>query len=140
MQKIVIALSLTALLLLATACGSGAGQNTGQVIKSAPAGNNLAVELSNEDGVLRHGDEEFYLTFKNAAGNPIDVGAVALTFHMPAMGTMPVMKNPATFTTTSAPGVYQGRANIEMAGEWQAQITYEGPAGQGRTSFPVTAQ
>ena len=37
---------------------------------------------------LKHGEEEFYLTFKDSSGKPVDVGAVALTFHMPAMGTM----------------------------------------------------
>lgn len=140
MQKIIFAFSFAMLLLLAAACGSNTGGDTGRVIKSHTVNNNLSVTLSNEDGVLRNGDEEFFLAFKDASGNPVDVGAVALTFHMPAMGTMAVMNNPATFTTTNTPGVYRGRANIEMAGEWQAQVSYEGRAGQGRTSFPVTAQ
>ena len=140
MQKLTIAINFVALLLLASACGSNTGTDTGKVIKSQPVGNNLTVTLSNEDGQLKHGEEEFYLIFKDASGNPIDVGAVALNFYMPAMGTMPVMNDPATFTTTDTPGVYKGKANIEMAGEWQAQVSYEGPAGRGKTSFPVTAQ
>lgn len=147
MQKLLLAFSLPALLLLAAACGPGPGGaptggavNTGKVIKSAPAGNNLTVELSNEDGALKHGEEEFYVTFKDAAGKPVEVGAVALNFHMPAMGPMAVMNDPVTFTTTATPGVYRGKATIEVAGEWQAQLTYEGPAGKGKTSFPVTAQ
>lgn len=140
MHKLVISLSLAAFLLFTAACGSNSGGDTGKVIKSQPAGNNLTVTLSNEDGVLKHGDEEFYLTFKDASGKPVDVGAAALTFHMPAMGTMAVMNNPATLTTTDMQGVYRGKANIEMAGEWQAQITYDGPVGQGKTTFPVTAQ
>ncbi len=140
MKKTVLALSLSALLLLlAAACGSKSN-DAGKVIKSAPVGNNLTVELSNEDGVLRHGDEEFTLAFKDSSGKYVDVGSVALTFHMPAMGTMAVMNDAATFTTTGTPGVYRGKANIEMSGEWQAQIAYEGPAGQGKTSFPVSAQ
>jgi hypothetical protein len=140
MQKIMIAFSLIALLLLAAACGSNAGTDTGKVIKSAPVGNNLTVTLSNKDGQLKQGDEEFMLAFTDASGKPVDVGSVGLTFHMPAMGTMPVMNDPAAFTTTDTPGIYRGKAKIEMAGEWQAQITYEGPAGKGKTSFPVTAQ
>jgi hypothetical protein len=145
MHKYLIAIGLAALLTLAAACGpggttTGGGVSTGKVIKSAPVGNNLTAELSNEDGALKHGDEEFYLTFKDASGKPVDVGAVALNFHMPGMGTMPVMNDATTFTTTATPGVYRGKAKIEMAGEWQAQLTYEGPAGKGKTSFPVTAQ
>ncbi len=140
MHRFILALSITALLLAAAACGSQSGTNTGKVIKSAPAGNNLTVELSNEDGALKHGDEEFFVTFKDSSGKPVDVGAVSLNFHMPAMGAMAAMNNSATFTTTATPGVYRGKAKIEMAGSWQAQITYEGPAGKGQASIPVTAQ
>ena len=139
MKRSLLVLSLSALLLLIAACGSK-GVSTGKVIKSASVGNNLTVELSNEDGVLKHGDHEFTLAFKDASGKYVDVGSVALTFHMPAMGSMAVMNDQATFTTTDTPGVYRGKANIEMAGEWQAQLAYEGPAGKGKTSFPVAAQ
>jgi hypothetical protein len=140
MQKLAIILSLMALAFSA-ACGSaGSGSNPGKVIKSAPAGNNLTVEISNEDGVLKHGDAEFFVTFKDSSGKPVDVGAVALNFFMPAMGSMTAMNNAATFTTTGTPGVYRGKAKIEMAGEWQAQITYEGPAGKGQANVPMTAQ
>lgn len=138
MSKAIIAFSLFALLLLAAACGSK-NVDTGKLIKSAPIGN-LTVEISSATGQLKHSGDEFFVTFKDASGKPVDVGSVALVFHMPAMGTMQVMNDQTTFTTTNTPGVYRGKANIEMAGEWQAQITYEGPAGRGQTSFPVTAQ
>jgi YtkA-like len=147
MRKILAVSLLSALALLAAACGSGPGGastggtvSTGKVIKSAPVGNNLTAELANEVGALKHGEAEFYLTFKDASGKPVEVGAVALNFYMPGMGAMPVMNDPTTFTTTSTPGVYHGKAKIEMAGEWQAQISYEGPKGTGKTSFPVSAQ
>jgi hypothetical protein len=130
---------LISLSVIVVACSSGE-DTAGQVIKSASAGNNLNVSLSSADGVLRQGRTEFTLSFTDASGNPVDVGAVALNFHMPQMGTMPAMNNVATFTTTETPGIYRGRANIEMAGEWQAQITYEGPAGKGQASFQVITQ
>jgi hypothetical protein len=139
MVKLAIALSLVALLILAVACGSKT-TDTGKVIKSAAAGNNLTVSLATGDGVLKHGNTEFTLSFKDSSGKAVDVGAVALTFHMPQMGTMQAMNDAATFTTTHTAGVYRGKANIEIAGEWQAQITYDGPAGRGQASFPVTAQ
>lgn len=140
MHKLAIIFTLALLTLLAAACGSHSGSDTGKVIKSAPIGNNLTVTLSNKNGALKYGDEEFMLSFTDASGKPVEVGAVALNFYMPAMGTMPVMNDRATFTTTNTPGVYHGKARIEMAGEWQAQISYEGPAGRGQTSFPVTVQ
>ena len=144
MKKLLVVSSLTLSLLAVSflaACGSKGGDApTGKAIKSAPAGNNLTATLSNEDGQLKHGDEEFTLSFTDATGKPVDVGAVSLTFHMPAMGTMAVMNDPATFTTTDTPGLYRGKAKIEMAGEWQAQITYEGGAGKGKVTIPVVAQ
>jgi YtkA-like len=137
-RRLTSILALISLLTFAIACGPR-GDGSTREIKSAPVGN-LTVTLANSDGVLRHGAQEFTLTFKDAAGKPVAIGAAALTFHMPGMGTMAAMNNAATLTTTPTPGVYHGKANIEMAGEWQAQVAYEGPAGRGQGSFPVTAQ
>lgn len=139
MKKLVFVLSLIALALIIAACGSKT-TDTGKVIKSAPAGNDLTVALSSGDGVLKHGNTEFTLTFTDSSGKPVDVGAVALNFHMPQMGSMAAMNNAAKLTTTDTPGVYHGNANVEMAGEWQAQITYDGPKGRGQASFSVTTQ
>ena len=139
MKKLMIAFGLLVLSVFALACGSKDAAG-GKVIKSAAAGNNLTVSLATSDGVLKKGKTEFTLTFTDSSGKPVDVGAVALTFHMPQMGTMAEMNDAATFTTTDTPGVYGGRADIEVGGEWQTRITYDGPAGRGQFSFPVTAQ
>jgi hypothetical protein len=140
MSKSILALSVLALLLFVAACGSkSAPVDTGKVIKSAPIGN-LIITLSSPSGQIKHGGDEFFVTFKDSSGKPVDVGAAALTFHMPQMASMPAMNDPATLTTTDTPGVYRAKANIEVAGEWQAQVSYEGSAGKGQTSFSVTAQ
>ena len=126
---------------LALACSSGgSGADSGKTIKSGTAGNNLTATIANSDGVLRKGKQTFTLTFSDASGKPVEVGSAAVNFHMPAMGTMAVMNNAAALSTTNTPGVYTGNVNLEMAGEWQAQITYEGPAGKGRANLPITAQ
>ncbi|MGI9067984.1 MAG: FixH family protein [Pyrinomonadaceae bacterium] len=139
MKKFAIKLSLIGLMILGAGCGSKT-TDTGNVIKSAAAGNNLTVALATDDGVLKKGKTEFTLTFTDSSGKPVDVGAVALTFHMPQMGTMAEMNDAATFTTTETPGIYRGKADIEVGGEWQTRITYDGQAGRGQFSFPVTAQ
>jgi nitrogen fixation protein FixH len=142
MKKLAISLAAIGLAVLLGACSSSQqqGGSSAKVIKSAPAGNGLAVSVATSDGVLKHGNSEFTVTFSDASGKPVDVGAVALTFHMPQMGTMAEMNEQATFTTTATPGVYNGKAQIEVAGEWQTRITYEGPAGRGQATFPITAQ
>ena len=139
MKKLVFVLSLIALALIIAGCGSNT-TDAGKVIKTVPAGNNLTVALATSDGVLKHGNSEFTLTFSDSAGKPVDVGAAALTFHMPQMGTMAEMNDTAAFTTTETPGVYRGKAHIEVAGEWQVRITYDGSKGRGQATFPITAQ
>ena len=140
MKKLAITLVFAALPPLTAACTSTNVGDSGKVIKSAPVGNNLTVTLSSADGVLRSGDNEFFVSFKDASGKTVDVGAVGLNFYMPPMGTMPVMNNAATFVSTGSPGVYEGEVKLESAGDWQAQISYEGAAGKGKISFTVTAQ
>jgi hypothetical protein len=134
--RLLFTLALVGLLAFA-ACGPRGGAT--KEIRSGKVGS-LTVSLANADGVLRHGDQELTLTFKDAAGKPVDVGAAALSFHMPAMSAMAAMNDTAALTTTDTPGVYHAKVKLQMAGEWQAQVSYEGPAGTGQGSFPITAQ
>ena len=137
---------ITALLLLiisfAAACATGTGTSTdgGKPIKQGSAGNNLTATLSTADGTLKKGKQTVTLKFTDASGKTVDVGAASLNFHMPEMGTMPAMNNAATLTTTATPGVYSGNVDIEMAGDWEAQITYQGPAGTGKVNLPLSAK
>jgi hypothetical protein len=134
---IVIALVLSAALI---ACGPKANQtvSTGKAIKSVPVGN-LTATLSSDSGALNHGDQEVMLSFTDAAGKSVDVGAASLNFHMPQMGTMQEMNDATSLTTTTTPGIYRGKVNIEVPGEWQAQVAYEGPVGKGKATFSVNA-
>ena len=140
---IAIPLLLAVAVLIASACGSkpgnDAGVQTGKVIKALPVGT-LTATLSNESGALKHGNQELMLSFTDASGKPVDVGAVSLSFHMPQMGSMAAMTDSVTFTTTTTPGAYRGKVDIVVSGEWQGQLAYEGPAGKGKTTFSVTAQ
>lgn len=142
-SSILIAVVLAVVAVIAAACGSKTGTDgsvpAGKVIKTVPV-EKLTTTLSNDSGVLKRGSQELTLSFTDAAGKPVDVGAVSLNFHMPQMGSMSAMNDSVTFTTTNTPGVYRGKVNIESGGEWQAQLAYEGPAGKGKTTFSVTAQ
>jgi YtkA-like len=136
---IVITIALGVVLVIGASCGTKTGSNSGKVIKTMPV-ENLTATLSNSTGQLKQGDQEVMLAFTDSSGKPVDVGAVSLNFHMPAMGGMAAMNDAATFTTIGTPGSYRGKVNIGMAGEWQGQLAYEGPAGNGKTTFSVTAQ
>ena len=41
---------------------------------------------------------------------------------------------------TNTPGRYGAKIKIDMSGDWNAKISYEGPHGQGQQSFPITAK
>ncbi|MGD9631057.1 MAG: FixH family protein [Pyrinomonadaceae bacterium] len=144
MKKTMFVLLLLAVAAFAAACGGadtgGGSAAVGKEIKSGTAGNNLTATLSSADGVLRKGKQTVTLKFADQSGKPVDVGAASLNFHMPAMGTMATMNNAATLTTTATPGIYSGSVDLEMSGGWQAQISYQGPAGSGKANLPVTVQ
>ncbi|MEK6333909.1 MAG: FixH family protein [Acidobacteriota bacterium] len=128
---------------IASACGSKTGTDgsapTGKIIKTVPV-DKLTATLSNDTGQLKKGNQELTLSFTDGSGKGVDVGAVSLNFHMPQMGSMAAMNDSVTFTTTNTPGVYRGKVDIEVGGEWQGQLAYEGPAGKGKTTFSITAQ
>jgi hypothetical protein len=139
---VVITIVLSVVFVIAAACGSKTGSNpstTGKVIKTVPVGN-LTATLSNDSGVLKRGNQELTISFADGSGKLVDVGAISLNFHMDQMGTMSAMNDSATFTTTGTPGVVRSKVNIEVGGEWQAQLAYEGPAGKGKTTFSVPVQ
>ena len=146
MKRIILFIAtITTFALVAFAVGCGSAGNTAspaaasKAIASGPAGNNLTATLSNADGSLKKGSQEVTLTFTDASGKPVDVGSAALNCHMAAMGSMSAMNNAATLTTTGTPGAYKCKVELDMAGEWQAQITYEGVAGKGSFTLPITA-
>jgi len=139
-KTFVIALLSVAALVVVAACTKSTDKaTTGKPIASTTV-NNLTATLSNSTGQLKQGEQDVTLAFTDSSSKPVDVGAVSLNFHMPAMGGMAVMNDAVTLTTTSTPGVYNGKVNVSMAGEWQAQLAYEGPVGTGKATFSVTAR
>ena len=54
------------------------------------------------------------------------------------MGSMAEMNDAASLSTTSTAGQFKGKVKVEMAGDWIAQISYEGQE-TGKTTMKVTA-
>lgn len=136
---IVSSILAVAIALAAAACSKSNSADGGKVIKSAKS-SDMTATLSNSTGELKSGDNELMLTFTDAEGKSVDVGAASLNFHMAAMGAMAEMNNKATLTTTETPGKYRAQVNIEMKGTWEAQVRYQGTHGTGQTSMTVQAK
>ncbi len=136
-------LTIGAIVVIATtlaACGRSAGTSGNEkAIKSTQSGN-LTITLASSDGQLKSGENDLLLSFTDASGNHVDVGAASLKFHMPAMGSMADMNDAASLTTTNTPGKYRAKVDIEVDGTWEAMINYQGPQGSGQVSLTVQAK
>ena len=139
-KKIVFVSILTfAAAIFLTACSKGSSADAGKVIKSAKV-NDLTVTLSNAAGELKSGENELFITFTDASGKLVDVGAASLNVHMAGMGSMPEMNDKGTLTTTDTPGRYHAKVDIEMASTWEAQIRYQGAHGSGQVVMNVNVK
>ena len=131
-----ISLSLVA---LAAACSGSATGSDMKEITTKKVNDKLTITLSSIDGRMKSGQQEIMIAFTDGTGKPVDINAARLNFSMPAMGSMAEMNNAAELTTTETPGQFKGKVNVEMAGDWTAQISYEG-AESGKTTISTKAQ
>lgn len=131
-----ILLSLTA---IAAACSGAATGSDMKEIATKKISDKLSVSLLSANGKLKNGQQEIMLAFTDGAGKPVDINAATLNFNMPAMGSMAEMNNAAELTTTGTPGQFKGKLNVEMAGDWTAQVSYDG-AEKGSTTISTKAE
>ncbi len=136
-MKNLLILSIVIFVAFAAACGGGGSSMATVAEKKVSDG--LTVKISSADGKLKNGAQDIMLSFTDGENKPVEITAATLSFKMPAMGSMMEMNNAANLTTTSTPGEFSGKVDLEMAGDWQAQISYEGKE-TGKTMIPVTAQ
>ncbi len=122
-----------------TACKGSVGSSGEQTIQSTKSGE-MTVTLASAGGQLKNGENELMVSFTNAAGQPVDVGAASLNFHMAAMGSMAEMNDRATLTTTETLCKYRAKVNVEMRGTWEAQIAWQGAHGTGKATMNVQAK
>ena len=137
-RTIITSVLIFAIGIIAAACG-GSGASSGmKKVADQKVGDNLTVTLSTQGGKLKQGDQDLMLSFTDGSGKPVEVSAASMNFNMPAMGSMAEMNDAVSLSTTSTPGEFSGKVNLQMAGEWIAQISYEG-AETGKTTMKVTA-
>ena len=135
--KTIIGTTIFFAIIALAACGNSSSDMN--EIATKQVNENLRVTLSGADSKLKYGEQTIILTFTDGAGNPVDINAATLNFNMAAMGSMAEMNDAASLTTTGTTGQFKGNLKIQMAGDWTAQITYEG-AQTGKTTIPVKAQ
>lgn len=125
---------------LAVACSGKTNEfGSEKVIKSGNAGG-MTIRISSASGELRKGPNDLTITFVDEAGQPAEVTAASLNFNMPAMGSMAEMNDKASLTTTTTPGKYNARVEIQVPGTWEAQVKFQTSKTSGETSMTVQAK
>jgi Cu(I)/Ag(I) efflux system membrane protein CusA/SilA len=100
--------------------------------------NDLTVNLVNSDGGLRKGENDVLIEFSDRNGQLVDVGTMNFKIDMNMPGMQ--MHGGATVERTRNAGQYRAKLKIDMPGDWNAKISYDGPKGKGQTSFSLTAR
>jgi hypothetical protein len=100
--------------------------------------NDLTVKLMAPAGQLQKGDNNALIEFRDSDGQLVDVGDVNFTIDMNMPGMVARGGGPAQKTGTA--GQYRAKVKADMAGDWNARISYDGPRGKGQTSFSVNVK
>jgi Cu(I)/Ag(I) efflux system membrane protein CusA/SilA len=100
--------------------------------------NDLTANFIAREGQLRHGNNEVLIEFRNRNGQLVDVGNVKFDLNMNMPGMQ--MHSGGSIERTNTPGRYRAKIKIDMSGDWNAQISFDGPRGQGQQSFSLTVK
>ena len=90
------------------------------------------------EGALHQGNNEVMIEFRDRNGQLVDVGNVKFDLNMNMPGMQ--MHSGGTIERTNTPGRYRANIKIDMAGDWNAKISFDGPHGKGQQSFSLTAK
>jgi hypothetical protein len=100
--------------------------------------NDLTVKLMAPAGQLQKGDNSVLIEFRDSHGPLVDVGDVNFTIDMNMPGMAMHGGGPAQRTRTT--GQYSAKVKADMAGDWNARVSYQGPKGNGQATFPVNVK
>jgi hypothetical protein len=98
----------------------------------------LTANFIAREGALRQGDNEVLIEFRDGNGQLVDVGNVKFDLNMNMPGMQ--MSSGGTIERTSTPGRYRAKIKIDMSGDWNGKISYEGPRGKGEKSFSMSVK
>jgi hypothetical protein len=100
--------------------------------------NDLTVKLMAPTGQLQKGDNKVLIEFRDSVGQLVDVGDVNFTIDMNMPGVVMHGGGPAQRTGTT--GQYRAEVRADMVGDWSARVSYQGPKGNGQTTFPLNVK
>ncbi|MEO8071210.1 MAG: efflux RND transporter permease subunit, partial [Acidobacteriota bacterium] len=118
--------------------GTGRDRPAGEVVQTVRAGD-LDIVLLSASGALRQGRQAFNVEFRRAGTDtPVDVGTVRASANMVMPGM--VMSSGLQLLPGAVPGRFAATAEFGMAGSWQMEMAWDGPAGRGTVGFKGSVQ
>jgi len=87
---------------------------------------------------LRTGPSEVLIEFRDANNEIVDVGEVKFEANMYMPGMQ--MHEGATVQRTKVAGQYRAKIKPDMAGDWMAKLSFNGPHGSGQTTFNLNVK
>jgi len=123
-----------------------AGKFAWQKIRlAAPSGKPFITETVSDltvnflgSGGMRKGDNDIMIEFRDRNGQLVDVGNVKFDMEMNMPGMQ--MHSGEAIERTGAGGRYRAKIKIDMSGDWNTKISFDGPHGQGHQSFSLTVK
>ena len=132
-MKTLYAILLTFILVVAGCSGDKVNLSSLRPAATRTVGK-LTIALLNKSGELMQGQNEFVVQFKDEQDQPADVGDVQIGSSM-SMPSMAPMSGDSELTPTGQTGVYKVTSNFAMSGAWHFTLSWNGPYGQGHTTF-----
>jgi hypothetical protein len=132
-MKTLYVILLTFILAVAGCGGGKVNLSTLKPIATQTVGK-LTIVLLNKSGELMQGQNEFVVQFKDDQGQAADAGDVQIgsSMSMPGMGPM---SGNSELTPTGQTGIYKVTSNFATSGAWHFTLSWNGPHGQGHTTF-----
>ena len=133
--------TLIAVAIVTIGCGTKATETAATPAKeiASQKSGDLVVALQSESGDLVQGQNKFVVAFRNASGQPVDAGKVSLSSSMAMPGMAPMVAS-LELEPAGRPGTYVLSGNFAMSGAWTFEVRWDGPAGQGSTSFSTNVR
>jgi hypothetical protein len=100
--------------------------------------NDLTVKLMAPAGQLQKGDNNVLIEFRDSHGQLVDVGDVNFTIDMNMPGV--VMHGGGLAQKTGTAGQYRAEVRADMAGDWSASVSYQGPEENEQATFPINVK
>ena len=145
-SSVAMGVAVVAAMGISAGCGNGSEQRAPESAPaaSAPAGaaqTGMDITLRTNPDPVRTGDNTFEVMVMQD-GKPVTDAMVSTEFYMPAMPSMnmPEMRT-KTDLTHVANGMYRGKGQVTMAGDWDVTVTVmRGGQEIGRRTVKLTAK